>query len=586
MSLEIAYYDGTWIDITGVTRNLRVEDFGISKVPNATITVHSDYSTLANLRTAQYKQIRVIIDGTRVFLGRIWEISGTLEPATTSKQSLTLDCRHLAQRLADDTITWDYYELASATAPTLVWSYKTMMNDLLTTPDSGYDTGFEVDAPSGNLDDSIDSACVFEKQSLLDVIRTVCDDRGHDGWFEYNDSTTTPTVYLRPFGYGSSVASFTHPFKDEPKWSTGSLDDVFNFILVHGGNDKGIPPDNDNWTEKAYAKYSPKIWSGGANSGTYTVEDVANTLFTYGDVDYGTNDYCVRIRCPDLTVNSVLWLILNPSANSQTGITTIDCKDRIRFIKMDLCCFFNGFAGVPFTCRINFHLYDDADRQITYFYWNHLFEEKKPQTISIPVGTDQPIYTSLSNDRWSGNQSFNWEKVKKMKIVVAAGGAMLSGDKTWGFDVDGLQFVGGLIIQPFCTKEMECPTGWHPYNPPVKDDASINTYGVHLLHLQDTALDNFEIAQKEGERILTNLKSPVPTFSFTVPFTTIIRPSNIITVSCSQFGLSAMEMRVLKVQYDWSSKNKRIFQTISCTSKLNPLPPLWTQLQELRPLVK
>ena len=83
MSLEIAYYDAGWIDITGVTRTVRVEDFGISKVPSTTIAVHSDYSTLAALRDAQHKQIRTIIDGTRVFLGRIWEIGGTVEPATT-----------------------------------------------------------------------------------------------------------------------------------------------------------------------------------------------------------------------------------------------------------------------------------------------------------------------------------------------------------------------------------------------------------------------------------------------------------------------------------------------------------------------
>ena len=67
MSLEIAYYDGSWIDITGVTRTVRVEDFGISKVPSTTIVVHSDYSTLAALRDAQHKQIRTIIDDTHVF---------------------------------------------------------------------------------------------------------------------------------------------------------------------------------------------------------------------------------------------------------------------------------------------------------------------------------------------------------------------------------------------------------------------------------------------------------------------------------------------------------------------------------------
>jgi hypothetical protein len=581
MSLEIAYYDGSWIDITGVTRTVRVEDFGISKVPSATVVVHSDYATLATLRAAQYKQIRVLLDSTRVFLGRIWEINGTCEPATTSKQSLTLDCRHLAQRLADDTITTDYYALASATSPDIVWSYETMMNDFLTTPDSGYDTGFEINTPTGgNIDNSIDSSCVFERQSLLDGLRTVCDKIGYDGWFEYNDATSTPTVYIKPFAYDPSVATFTHPFKGEPSWSTGSLDDVFNYILVHGGNDSGIPADADRWTERAYAKYSPKIWSGGATSGSYGIADVLNTLFTYGGTDYGTNDYCVRIECPDITTNSKLWLILNPSANTGSGATTIDCKNRITSINLSLCGLFLGSSSIPVTFKFWFYLTDNSDRQIEYFYWNHPLYEEQPAQISLPVGTNQTIYASNEyGDRWAGNQAFDWEHVKKLKIHCTIGAGVVSGNLIWGFDVDGLQFVGGQPIDPFARY---APT----YNPPVKDDASINTYGVHPLHLQDTALDSFEIAQKEGQRVLANLKSPVPTFTFTVPFTTIVRPSNVITVTCLQFGLNSTQMRALKGQYDWNSKNKRVFQTISCTSKLNSLPPLWTSQQELRPLVK
>jgi hypothetical protein len=351
--------------------------------------------------------------------------------------------------------------------------------------------------------------------------------------------------------------------------------------LVHGGNDSGIPPDADRWTEKAYAKYSPKIWSGGATSGTYTVEDVANTLFTYQGTDFGINDYCVRIRCPNITTNSKLWLILNPSANGDSGATTIDCKNRIKDINLSICGWFNGSSTTTVNFKFWFYLTDDADRQIEYFYWNHPLFEEHPAQITLPVGSNQPIYSEGgTGDRWVGNTAFDWEKVKKLKIHCTVGAGVVGGDLTWGFDVDGLQFVGGLMIDPFAKDYAPI------YDPPVKDDASINTYGVHLLPLQDTALDSFEIAQKEGERVLANLKNPVPTFAFTVPFTTVIRPSNIITVTCAQFGLSSTQMRALKVQYDFNSKNKRIFQTITCTSKLNPLPPLWTQQQELRPLVK
>jgi len=571
MSLEIAYYDGSWIDITGVARTIRVEDFGISKVPSLSLNVHSDYSTLANLRAnGLYKQIRVLLGGTRVFLGRTWEIPSTAEPATTAKQSLTLDCRSLAQRLADDTVTVDYYKLASATYPDLVWSYKTMMNDFLTTPDTGYDTGFEIDAPTGgNIDATIDSSCVFEKQSLLDAIRTVCDKIGYDGWFEYNDATTTPTVYLRSFGSTASVATFTHPFKGEPSWSTGSLDDVFNYIYVHGGNDSGVPADGDRWTERAYNKYNPRAWT----TTTGTISDADNTVLG----NFGINDYCIKSASTSKIADATLEIA------KTNDCIEIDCKDRVTKISFIL------YLTQTSHYQLQISLIDDIATTITHRWKNTItslgaaiVEGGKALSVTIPVGKENKVYGFFAQagyDNWyklnESDPDFHWDKVRKIKFYVRTANP----DVTETMYIDGLQFVGGHPIDPF--------TDWgFIYDPAVKDDASIATYGIHILHLQDTALDSFEIAQKEGQRVLANLKNPVPTFTFTVPFTTVIRPSNIITVTCAQFGLNSTDMRVLKVQYDWNSKNKRIFQTITCTSKLNPLPPLWTSLQELRPLVK
>jgi hypothetical protein len=142
---------------------------------------------------------------------------------------------------------------------------------------------------------------------------------------------------------------------------------------------------------------------------------------------------------------------------------------------------------------------------------------------------------------------------------------------------------------PALTTEPKGDQAWVEtgFNPPVFDPESIDKYGVHLLHLQDTLINSFEYAQREGERVLANLKNPIPQLEITIPaHTTIIHPSDLVTITIPQYNISAEEWRVMKVRYEWNSERKTVHQTLPLTQKTSPLPPIWSQMPELLPLLK
>jgi hypothetical protein len=55
-------------------------------------------------------------------------------------------------------------------------------------------------------------------------------------------------------------------------------------------------------------------------------------------------------------------------------------------------------------------------------------------------------------------------------------------------------------------------------NPPILDSNSIDLYGVHALHHQDTLIDNFDYAAREGWRVLNNLHLQSPQWTSRFPY--------------------------------------------------------------------
>jgi hypothetical protein len=598
-SIELSYYHGgAWTDISELCQEFTVEDYGISKVPSATVKLHSDYTNLLALLASHHYDFRILIKpygaGTwnRIFYGNIWEPRASPELSNAVKMTVDLDCRSFAQRLADDTVTWDYYALQSAMSPDTLWRYRDVIDDFLLVPDSGYDTGITLVAVnSGNIVLPIDSAATFDRQTLLDALRNICDRIGYDGYFDI-DVPATPRLFLYPYGTGGSVATLTHPFLVPPKWSGGSLDDVVNYVLVTGGTDIGIPNDGDKFTEMAYGKYSPKIWTIHTSSGTGTLSDVINSDFNKPEKTYGTNSYCIKGTATMSGPPYYMYIELNPSANAASGTTYFDCKNRL----VSFHFHYVGLGISPAGSRLDFlqvSLIDSAGNRIMKYATpatsrSTLFDK---EVYYFEAGADKPLGTERIRSSWEAYSdiiswfyddpsftTFDWEHIVAIRFGTRP--ADVSGTATWGLEIDGFQFVGGLTIDPFAEYA-------DTFNPPVKDATSIATYGVHIGHVNDSQISSFEQAQNEGNRILSNLKNPIATLELKQPaLLTAVKPSNLVTVTIPQLAISAEHWRVIGEKYEWNSHRKTVHQTHILTKQTNPLPPIWAMTPELRSLVK
>jgi len=597
--IELSYKNGSWTDISELCSEFVVEDYGINKVASAAIKLHSNYANFAGLLASHHKDFRVLIKPYgasawyRIFYGNIWEPSGTTELSNAAKMTMILDCRSFEQRLADDTVTWDYYALQAAMSPNTLWTYKDVIDDVLLVPDSGYTTGVGLTvAAGGNMALPVDRAATFDRQTLLDAIRTIADRIGYDGYFELG-ALDAKKLYLYPYGTGGSVATLAHPFLQPPKWSAGSLDDVINHVLVTGGTDIGVPSDGDKFTEMGVNKYSPRIWTIGFESGggTTSLGDVPNTNFHKVERDYGTNDYCIRGTV--ITTGFSMYLELNPAANAASGVTEFDCLNR--FTKLH-------FHAIPFginpvglgLCGVQVKLIDASGNRIR--QWQLIDGAFKALTngkvyyYEFPVGVQCKImeYWDAVNfyaggPSWNYDDpaftTFDWEHVVKVRFCIVPYSAP-AGSKEWGVEIDGLQFEGGQAIDPFADYA-------DLYNPPVKDAASIAAYGVHMQHLNDSQISSFEQAQNEGNRVLANLKNPIATLELKKTASlTSVKPSNLVTVTIAQLGITAETWRVIGEKYDWNSHRKTVHQTHILTKQTSPLPPVWSITPELRSLVK
>lgn len=593
---ELSYYDtglSQWVNVADYVTDFTVEEMGIQRASALRYTVHGNYSAFDALLNGHHKQMRALIkpegaiDYYRVFYGWIWEPKADLETGSSTKITLPLDCRSITQRLADDTVTVDYYSMQAASSPKTVITYADtdtsmgVIDDFLLTPDSGFDTGFLLDAPSGgNIHNAVDRTCNFDRQTLLDAIRVICDRCGYDGWTDID--VEQKKLYLRPFGYGSSVATLTQPFL-ACSWSRGSLDDIVNYVLVHGGTDEGTPSDGDRWTEYGYTKYTSTPWSATISSGTIVVSDVDNTNFVKNGVDYGVNDKAIRAEAT--TVNNISIEFKLDLDLTKTNELKADCLERCTELSFFFYPFTNDTQSTFQHLTLTIGLVDNSANEIRYKcegingVW---FDPAQLQKIRISLGKTNAIGTRkdfLQKWYYEVGSTFDWKNVVKVRFIVT--NQRFNSGTVWGCEIDGLQFLGGFPIDPFA--EYAGTYNLYQYN-----QTSIDTYGVHVLHHQDTVISSFEHAAKEGERVLTNLKDPIAKLEIKIPaLITRILPSNLVTVTIPQLGINAETWRVIPpVRYEWNANRKTIHQTLTLTKSTTPLPPLWSEQPELRSFVK
>jgi hypothetical protein len=579
--VDVQYNDGSgWHDLTGYVTEFTVSESGIQQVPQAIINLEANYSDFSGFFVNPYQLIRL-----RANINSLWKnlfFGYTNTPAKKkiaglpwTRYKLNLTCNSGAARLANEYITMNYYRLQSAISPyngAEAWTYRRMLNDIFVNPDSKINTGFTVQAdtnPNG-IDHYIETSCSWS-QTVFDVVRTVADRIGYDGYYYLPDESSSWKVVLSPFNKASCFI-FTGHFVGEPELVYGSLDDVYNLVYVWGGVDAGIPSDGDRWTEYAATKYAANpIWSITAGNGNLSLTDTDNIVFT--NQNYRTNSKCLKAQLSNSTSDK-LDLILDLTKTENAG--TFDAYNRLT--KITLC--YKGFADTACDSIAAIGLEDVNGIRI----FSDISEDGAETLVTVDLATKIYPYivgSAQAKNTWYWDDSnptattFDWSNLSKVIIRERLRNTPQT-STTWGFYIDGLQFVGGLNIEPF---DPELGVFYPHYgatlNPVIKDQTSINNYGVHVFHLRDSNISSFEQAQTEGQRVLNNLKTLKQTLTFRqivgvsgTP-TDILKPSNVVTVEGTDY-------RLTQIDYRWKATDKKLYADYQAVQKTAYLPPIWT----------
>lgn len=599
--VKVEHYSGeAWTDFTPYLIGFNVTDHNINTVPHASLLLFGDRSDFDEYLNMPYRLIRIQTRPESVwqpiFYGYVShpltrKIAGT--HSTINKIKLSLDCVGAANRLTKDYVSFDYYKLQSAISPHVGsennWTYRRMIEDMLSNPDSGEDTGFvlHADVNEVGIDANIDRSCSWDRQTILEAVRIVCDRIGYDGYYAFDD-THTPGLYLQKYDDDQTVvAALDPPFINEPEYNYGDINDVFNHIYVWGGVDKGVPSDGDKWTEYGVEKYDPTIWSGetDSNDGTVTPSDVDNTDFAE---DYRVNNKAIKFLHTGWSgiriYGSARKIVTRAALNIANAGLTVDAANRISAINFNIHLFGGGedAAGAKYG---SLYAIDNSGNVIKYANVIALTNPTSASSficdlaISVELGGNIALAEAGTDGRFGmwqyvSGADFNWADIRTLKIEVDTHFATATPAGEVGFTIDGLQFVGGYPIEPF-----------QPYstllNRPVTDEVSKGYYGVSVLHHQDTLLTSFEQAQTEGQRLLNNLAYPHGTLTIQKGdvATTLLKPSMYVTVE-------GLKQRIADIQYDWHVKDKKVKVTYTLVDPAQPLPPIWTTQNELKRAIK
>ncbi|MDR0470721.1 MAG: hypothetical protein LBH79_03200 [Nitrososphaerota archaeon] len=613
--ITVECYDqnnNAWQDHTNHVVGIDIRETGIQRISTAVINLEGQRSSLESILQTPHRLTRIQFrpPGTNTltpFYGyvnadHIKTTAGTIEEHI----KISLDCLNTAARLDDDTITFDYWQLQSAQTPytTNNWTYRKMLQNILEYPDSRAagahpsPIAFDIDAPNNpnGIDHVIDSGCNYQTHTIFDVIRTVCDRIGYDGYYYTESNTIRPKIVLRPFQKTAS-AVFGPNYLREPEYFSGALSDIRNVIYVWGGIDTGYPPDGDRWTEYGYAKYNPRIWSATADNGrTATIGDYDHTpqgaLIGKQKPQYKKGNRCIyagsngyNTQTPVFTLAANLHLDRIPDIGP-TGLNALHRTTHLNFLFL-MAEYQNQSTGmVPIIekhgQKTMFYLIDNSGNELrytavptNYSIANNNVITNNDYFFNLPIGTNAEIKPngSNTNNNWeqTRGEEFDWEHLNRFTTAVEItphGGQ----NSQFFLFIDSLQFSGGVKIDPFTMNALNI-------SPVIKDQQSINNYGIHVMHLRDNEINSFEHAKVEATRVLANLKDPIPTMTFTVVPTQLLWPGDIVQVSGAYH-------RIKEVHYNWLNTDKKLTATYTCVNQTSPLPPIWTEESYQKYLIK
>lgn len=560
----IQWYDSGvpgWKNLFPKTHQWITRDGGLRKSPLAEVVLVNpselpSYYDLFRINA----DIRGVQD--QVFYGRVFDVEKGFVPGRKKIGVLITALGLEGAKLNRDTITRKYQDEQDARKPETKWTFKDMIIDFLDVPDSGYSVwdvpggqtkAYRLDTDSGPITNAIYGGMNFGQQSLLDAFRRIAEFLAYDGYVYIDPSTDKARVKFVQVGTLGASPSVTlqEPFLGFV-WK-GTIRPVKNYILVKGGADIGLPHDKDKWTERGYSKYTPKIWSPYDSGDTVSDDNTANRV--------KINEYSLKLHSPDYTAH--MGCILNlPNA----GHSSLDLKNRYTFTNFYVYPILSTTIIGRFISSLR--LKDTSNKYIHQVLgtiknnrWHHT-------NFISPLETE--IFDKYRGPgSWYGDIDFNPSAVNEATLLFYAGSAMVpnsfqKGSKCAGdVWIDEFYFEGGREIIPTVDG----------LNPPVKDQTSIDSYGVSLHWLIDQDINSFDMAQYEGQRFRDTLKDPMETVELSKKGYTWVRPTQTVTLNVPRIGISSETWRPLEVTRRWSKRFPKIITDFELVKQSVRTPP-------------
>jgi prophage tail gpP-like protein len=540
-----AFPPTNWENLKTYAVSFNVKNSGTLKTPESTLVLKNTsgrYTGNGSLTLGLHKLLRVRADvrGTidTIFYGRIASLDTKNEKQKS--EFLTVTCRGMTQKLLNDSITHDY--LDEQTASTYDRTMKQVIEDLLVYTDTGEASGITLITDTGDIT-TVKAKNNFERETLLDAIKKICEYVGYTGYEEVVGSAINLNLY--PYGWQATNPTITIGQETDDLGNqiisrsfSKNTDDILNHIYVYGGAPLNYP-DSDRFTENGFAK---GWWTAGAGctvsddtthkcknlnsikivaSATFTAEATLNLIPTFGagGLDVKTKKL------------AQLNFALQQSDNSFYKITLIDTSNReIGYIPN------KGIEASLLDVWFN--------QQITI---GHVSTNNVYQTENVSTG--------LGYGAWKGDVAFDWEHVAKIRFNGGTSQFHTTTDR-----IDGLCFTGNIEADPRKDPTLA-----------ATDATSISLYGRRLYQYEDDALRSYEAIRPMADQILKSTKDPLIKLIATVGAKTWVKPNQYLTVNMPIYGISNELYRIVELEYDWTTKTKLLRSALSLTPRTQPV---------------
>ena len=556
--IGVYYYDDpSWVNILSDCKNFQIRDAGILKIPYATIEL-LEPANLPSLYDLFKMEVNATGSSYQPFYGRVEAIERLPLGGTINKKSYRLTAFGLEKRLKRDTITWDYTSEQESRDPESKWSFKTMIENFLGLPDSGYDTGITLDTDDGeaweHITDDVYGECDFEQQSLLGAMRIIAETLGYDGYVYLDGATQKLKFYKSGYLATSPATTLSDPFVREPSYEQ-NIDEVKNYIFVFGGTDIGYPHDQDKFTEHVVAKYTGinAVWEA---LGGQTLADSSVTKYNEAGSPH-QSDYSLQVSI--LSGETGIRFRVDRTSLAEANIES-------RFSSLDFIGYFAISSGNVPTCKAYIKCTDDNDDTIRCGSLTIATDQWVSVNIPMPLDKDIADYPPPTWRYTGGSTSFNKDKVKYIDLIVE--------EYTNQFRIylDWWHLTGGKLINPFIN-----PSAYPSpaVDGAVKDDTSINNYGVRVHSYENQKIQSFEEAVQVGKRILAVWKDPIRTVTCVKKGYCWLRSNQNVTINSSTLGISSETWRTRELTWDWNSKTKVVYATIQSVPQYAITPPVY-----------